>query len=73
MTHTRAAAGDAQADAYGCITTTFIAEGSLGTSGGQIADADYDTYFDGQGFPKPGNLLVGVSEQGASVVVDIDP
>jgi hypothetical protein len=67
MTHTRAAAvGEAAADAYGCITTTFVPEGG-------IADAAYDTYYDVQGFPKPGNLLVGVSEQGASVVVDIDP
>ena len=38
-----------------------------------ITDAEYDTYYDGQGFPKPGNLLVGVSELGASIVIDIDP
>ncbi len=70
MTHTRAAAVGELADAYGCITTTHVAEGVTGTL---IADPDYDTYYDAQGFPKPGNLLVSVSEQGASVVVDIDP
>jgi hypothetical protein len=69
MTHTRAAAAGELADASGCITTTYVPEG---VTGGQIADADYDTYFDAQGFAKPGNLLVSVSEQGISVVVDID-
>ena len=65
MTHTRAAAPGEAGSAAGCITTTFIPEGG-------IADADYDTYYDAQGFPLPGNLLVGISDNGASVVVDID-
>jgi hypothetical protein len=73
MTHTRVATGDPAADAYGCITTTHIPESAVLGTAGAIADADYDTFFDGQGFPKPGNLLTGVSEQGGSVVVDVDP
>jgi hypothetical protein len=70
MAHSRVAAAGELADASGCITTTFVPEG---VTGGLIADADYDTYYDTQGFPKPGNLLVGPSEHGISVVVDIDP
>ncbi len=67
MTHSRAGAAGELANGAGCISTTFIAESSA------FADADYDTWYDGQGFALPGKLLTGISEQGASVVVDIDP
>lgn len=66
MGHARPAAAGELADVNGCIATTFVPEGSL-------ADAEYDTWFDAQGFARPGCLLTSVSEQGASVVVDIDP
>ncbi len=67
MAHSRAAAAGELASAAGSVSSTYIAEGTVFT------DAEYDTYFDGQGFGQPGNILVGVSENGASVVVDIDP
>lgn len=67
MPHSRVAAAGELADVSGCISTTYVAEGSA------ISDAEYNAAYDLQGFPLPGNLLVGLSEQGASVVVDIDP
>ena len=65
MAHSRVAAAGEVGDASGCITTTYVPDGSM-------SDAEYDTYYDAQGFPKPGNLLNSLTDQGASVVVDID-
>jgi len=66
MAHARVAASGETADVNGCIATTYVPEGV-------IADAEYDTWYDAGGFALPGKGLVSVSEQGASVVVDIDP
>lgn len=73
MTHSRVAGTGEAADANGCVSTTFVADGNVGTAGGVMSDAEYDTYYDTQGYPKPGNLLVSASDMGASVVIDIDP
>ena len=66
MSHARRAAAGELADANGCIATTFIDESVL------FSDTEYASYYDTQGFPVPGRFLAGVSENGASVVVDID-
>jgi len=66
MSHARRAAAGEAAGPYGCISSTFVDENA------PLPDIAYATYYDTDGFAVPGNLLVSNSENGASVVVDID-
>ena len=66
MSHARRAAAGEVASPAGCIATTFVDENL------PLSDVAYASYYDTDGFPLAGNLLVSNSENGASVVVDID-